>query len=351
MLVLDIDGTLLDPHSRLTARTRAAVQRLVGAGVKLMLCTGRSLRQAMPFVRELGGAHALGVVGGALVVGGPALAEPPGEPVPHGASHPAFTAARADGHHSPDHAGRQPPTDVAHPAPGAPRPQPEAPKSGSPRDSASAMPRIPPDVWLADTFAPEVAARLLARLTGMGLATIATIHGDHRAEYLVVRGEPADAMDEAAMGRLPGIFHFLESAAGLPAERVLRVTLNATTHHAPEIGRVLDAEFGHAVRRHVIRAPDLRYPLMELHPAGVHKGTALRAAAARLGVDPADTVAVGDDANDLPLLQAAGLGVAMGNAIAALKAVAGRVIGCHTRDGLAEFLEELAGGHPGLRAC
>ncbi len=54
-------------------------------------------------------------------------------------------------------------------------------------------------------------------------------------------------------------------------------------------------------------------------PAGVDKASGLRAAAARLGLDPARIAAVGDSENDLPLLQACGYGVAVANALPELK--------------------------------
>ena len=53
----------------------------------------------------------------------------------------------------------------------------------------------------------------------------------------------------------------------------------------------------------------------ELLINGVDKGTAVRDVAARLGVDIADTIAVGDSDNDTAMLKAAGTSVAMGNAI------------------------------------
>ena len=43
--------------------------------------------------------------------------------------------------------------------------------------------------------------------------------------------------------------------------------------------------------------------------------------AERLGISIADTMAIGDAENDLPMLKAAGHSVAMGNAVAAVKKV------------------------------
>lgn len=66
--------------------------------------------------------------------------------------------------------------------------------------------------------------------------------------------------------------------------------------------------------------PDLHY-VNGTDPA-VDKGRALRTAAEVLGVDVAATAAVGDERNDLPLLEAAGTAVAMGNARSEVRAVA-----------------------------
>ena len=57
-----------------------------------------------------------------------------------------------------------------------------------------------------------------------------------------------------------------------------------------------------------------RTALMVL-PAGVHKGTGLAAALARLGVHPAHAVAIGDAENDQPMLALCGYGAAVANAV------------------------------------
>lgn len=78
-----------------------------------------------------------------------------------------------------------------------------------------------------------------------------------------------------------------------------------------------------------------------LHPdAG--KGTALEALAAYLGVPRERVMAIGDQENDLVMLEFAGLGVAMGNAIASVKAVADHVTTSNNEDGVAIAIERYA---------
>lgn len=74
----------------------------------------------------------------------------------------------------------------------------------------------------------------------------------------------------------------------------------------------------------------------EMMPAGVHKATGLDVIIAHLGLDRTDTIAVGDSFNDLELLAAAGIGIAMGNAPAEVQAVADDVTGHVDAGGLAD---------------
>jgi Cof subfamily protein (haloacid dehalogenase superfamily) len=54
LLVIDIDGTLLDGRSTLTPRTREAIRRAVGSGAIVTLATGRRTRSARPIIDDLG---------------------------------------------------------------------------------------------------------------------------------------------------------------------------------------------------------------------------------------------------------------------------------------------------------
>ena len=80
---------------------------------------------------------------------------------------------------------------------------------------------------------------------------------------------------------------------------------------------------------------------MDINPEGVSKGSALELLRRRLQVEPMHTVAVGDQRNDLEMLQWAARGVAMGNAPEEVKAVADEVAGHVDDDGLVPVLLSL----------
>ena len=83
-----------------------------------------------------------------------------------------------------------------------------------------------------------------------------------------------------------------------------------------------------------------REALMVL-PAGVHKGTGLGVALARMGVHPARSVAIGDAENDHAMLALCGYGAAVANALPALKARAQLVTRGERGQGVAELIERL----------
>jgi HAD superfamily hydrolase (TIGR01484 family) len=62
--------------------------------------------------------------------------------------------------------------------------------------------------------------------------------------------------------------------------------------------------------------------ILDLLPPGVSKGSALERLAARLGVDRKETMAIGDNWNDVNMLEWAGQGVMMGNAAVELRTMA-----------------------------
>ena len=69
------------------------------------------------------------------------------------------------------------------------------------------------------------------------------------------------------------------------------------------------------------------------------KAQGLLRACSLLGVDSARTLAIGDSGNDIPMLRAAGLGVAMGNAPQEVRDAAGAVTLSNAEDGAAAAVE------------
>ena len=78
---------------------------------------------------------------------------------------------------------------------------------------------------------------------------------------------------------------------------------------------------------------------LEFLPPGISKGTALRAMLEALGVEAGEVVAVGDNWNDLEMIEAAGLGVAMADAPEGVRARADHVCGTADEEGFRDVLE------------
>jgi len=81
----------------------------------------------------------------------------------------------------------------------------------------------------------------------------------------------------------------------------------------------------------------------ELQAEGISKGSALVWLCEHVGVDVRDAVAFGDEANDLPMLVAAGDGVAMANATPEVLGVANHVTGTNDEAGVAQYLFDALG--------
>jgi Cof subfamily protein (haloacid dehalogenase superfamily) len=76
----------------------------------------------------------------------------------------------------------------------------------------------------------------------------------------------------------------------------------------------------------------------EITASGITKVTGLNQICQALNVPASAVVAIGDNFNDIDMLQFAGLGVAMGNAPTQVQAIADQVIGSNDEDGVADFV-------------
>jgi len=101
----------------------------------------------------------------------------------------------------------------------------------------------------------------------------------------------------------------------------------------------LQAKLPSRLYTHVLRSPRYLGYMCEIAPSGVTKWSGIQRLAAEWGISAEEICAVGDDVNDIPMITAAGLGVAMGNALDQVKAAADRVAPTHDDNGLATVVE------------
>ncbi len=73
--------------------------------------------------------------------------------------------------------------------------------------------------------------------------------------------------------------------------------------------------------------------------AGLSKATGVKLILDLFGLNFSDVLAIGDDHNDIPLLEAAGLGIAMDNAPQAVKKIADAIVPSNDHDGVASVLK------------
>jgi hypothetical protein len=258
LAAFDLDGTLLDPAKRLTARTVAAVRALAARGCRCVLASGRMYRDCMaPQVARLGLDAPVIAYNGAMVL--------------------------------------------------------------NPADGA---------IWYQMPLDPDLQAPLVA---------FAEEHALHLNLYL----------DDVLYCRRPTAWSDLFTAR-TGAKPVFRADLaqffagRASTKliiiDQPATVEAMYAEWRAAIGdRLYVTISDPEY--LEFMNPGATKGAALTALCARLGIDPARTVAFGDALNDLPLLAAAGTGYAMANARPEVRAAADAIAPGNDCEGVAQVIE------------
>ncbi len=80
---------------------------------------------------------------------------------------------------------------------------------------------------------------------------------------------------------------------------------------------------------------------LDVYKAGINKGTAVRKLQASLGVSPEETMAFGDQQNDVELLKAAHYSYAVGNALPEVKATARYAAGACEEGGAMKVMQRL----------
>ncbi len=195
------------------------------------------------------------------------------------------------------------------------------------------------------TMHPQVAADACRILESLGHAAMALQDTcETGLDYLISRDLPIRPASERWMAAMKMAIEYVPDLADFHHRHTLRVGICAESAEMEPIVTLLQKHFGDRAMVHRLRVPGANCEVLEVFDPAVSKWEGISFVIRRHKIDANRVIAVGDDMNDLHMIEHSGLGVAMGNARPELKEVADRVIGKNTEDGLAQFLGELLDG-------
>jgi Cof subfamily protein (haloacid dehalogenase superfamily) len=270
LLALDLDGTALDPYGDLTASVHDAVARVRRRGLRVVLCTGRRYRTALPM------AHALELEDPLVVNNGVLVKE------------------------------------------------------------------IASGATLQHDFLPgDVFDEVLALLREIGPPLIYVDRYHDGTDILTERVAEAHPFQREY---LEDNTEFCRVVQDLSVERPKEVIMVSSMAEASQLCALREraqALLGRRVYTHSLMNKNYRGHILEFLSPSSGKWPALRALAASFGIEPAEIAAVGDDANDAEMVAGAGLGIAMGNAIDAVKEAADLVVRSNAEGGATEAIDRV----------
>lgn len=132
-----------------------------------------------------------------------------------------------------------------------------------------------------------------------------------------------------------------EYAADWAAEPLFHVCAVGPVGPMRGFERIIQAELSDRVRVFVQRGARYLGVMCEVIRRDAGKWAAVLHVAEQWGIAPDEIVAVGDDVNDLTMIEGAGLGVAMGHAPPEVLAVADHITGDHDNDGVSMLVDQV----------
>jgi Cof subfamily protein (haloacid dehalogenase superfamily) len=270
LVALDLDGTLLDPRGQLGEEVRGAVAALLRARLRVVVCTGRRFRTALPVVERLGLTGAIVVHNGALV------------------------------------------KDIA---------------SGKTLQHA----------YLPQSLYGGVLA--LMREQGPPLVYVDSYH--EGTDILTDRIGRAHPFQQEYLEDHSEHVREVEDLAFAGHSEVIMLS---TMGDEESLGRLCErarTQLGASVRTHRLINKNYRGQILEFLSPRSGKWAALERLAQAAGIAPSEIAAIGDDTNDAEMIERAGLGIAMGNAVPEARAAARVVVRGNAESGVVEAIERV----------
>lgn len=115
------------------------------------------------------------------------------------------------------------------------------------------------------------------------------------------------------------------------------ILIHPHDHHAAELRKLLEEEHAEIIEHRTWGAP---WNVVEIVRKGLSKAEGLKRISKHFDVPSERIIAFGDEDNDFEMIDYAGHGVAMGNAIQELKNIANHITLTNEEEGIATFLED-----------
>ncbi|MCA1593155.1 MAG: Cof-type HAD-IIB family hydrolase [Acidobacteria bacterium] len=251
LIALDLDGTLLNSRGEVSERNGRAIAEARKRGVAVALVTGRRFRDARPLALALGLDVPVIAHNGALTKHARTLETVAAILMPREAAHACISVGRAHG----------------------------------------------ADALVSDDH------------TGAGVLVYdhISVGNEALAKYIAWSRRVVGEEAAAAIRRVPSLVEYLDHDP-------LHVAFSGNCSAMERLSAEMERELGASVKLLLTLYPTMDFALLDiLHPAA-SKGAGLAAVAAEQGLGREEVLAVGDNLNDLEMLEYAGTGVCMGNA-------------------------------------
>lgn len=183
------------------------------------------------------------------------------------------------------------------------------------------------------TFPAHVARRVLSIAEQMSVDTLLFSGW----KWFVREISETVALEAEITRSMPDVVDFEKLLDGMEANgsELHKIELVGNANQMPDVERALLAD-NPAGLDICISFPGY----LEISPAAVNKATAIQQVCDLYGYDMSQVVAIGDNMNDISMLQSVGMGIAMGNAPDAVKAAANDVAPSNSEDGVAAAIDK-----------
>lgn len=295
LLALDLDGTLFNPGGRVSPANALAVAGARDAGIEVVICTGRAMIESTTAIRAIRADQpARGRDIAPMVTAGGAMV-----------------------------------CDAA---------------------SARTLHRWPMDKGLV--------ARLCAHFAALRRAPLILKDRDAAGfDYLVVNSGPIEPPSQWWFDVMDVEVKFIDDIANDPhPEHTVRVGFAASSEVMHDLARGIHHHFGgETLTQHFAAvlgsskeskdgSRNDAVHILEVFDRQVSKWTAVHRLAQEQGIPRERVAAIGDEVNDLAMIEGAGLGIAMGNAVPSVKKAANIETKSNAEDGVAYAIERILAG-------